>query len=894
VTVFIQFVAFGLGAGGLYALAGVGLVLVYRGSGVVNFAQAAVGMVGAYGFYEARVVHDMPAFVALPFGLGVSGAAGALFYLVVMRRMRGSSMLARIVATLALLVLLRAAAILKYGPETRVVPSMVPDGPLRMGSITVAEDRIWIFGIVVVLTAVLWAVYRYTTFGVATTAVAENPRAAAALAVSPDVIATANWAIGSALGGLAVIMLTPITGLHPDLITLIVIPVLAAAVIGRLSSFPITALVGLAIGISESLIVRYHDTPGWTTAAPFVMVTVVLLARGRTVAGKDEQFGRLPALGDGKLRPGLIVVGVAATLACIWWIFPDLWIHSFTVQLALAVVLMSFVVVTGLAGQVSLAQLTFALVGALGASRLMFHHGWSFTWAIPGAALVAIPVAALVGLAGQRTRGLNLAIMTLGFAVAFPAVALQNRDFMRQIFARRLVNIQFAGIDISAPDHVRAYATVTLAWLVLVGIVVANLRRGRAGRRLIAVRTNERAAAALGVSVRGAKMYAFGLGGAIAAIGGVLMAYRTRSVGLGGFGSYDSILSLQYAVFGGVGSVAGPVVGSGFDDEALGPKLFVFLGGDAALLLTVLGNIALLVMLAIAPDGVADGLRRLNRWWLEPVRRRMRVRPVGDPLARLTVVDRGKRKAAALEVEHLTVRFGGTVALDDLSLVVNPGEVVGLIGPNGAGKTTAIEAITGFVTPRQGHVRLGGRLVDRWSRERRVRAGLTRSFQSLELFEDLTVLENILAACDRRDVGAYVTDLVWPGRGQLTTIAREAIADFGLESDTTTKVRDLPYAQRRMLAVARAVAGGQSMLLLDEPAAGLDAAQTQRLSDTIRALAHERGLGVLLIEHNVGMVLQTCDRVYALDFGHLIGEGTPTEIRNNPAVVAAYIGAAAV
>jgi sulfate-transporting ATPase len=225
-----------------------------------------------------------------------------------------------------------------------------------------------------------------------------------------------------------------------------------------------------------------------------------------------------------------------------------------------------------------------------------------------------------------------------------------------------------------------------------------------------------------------------------------------------------------------------------------------------------------------------------------------------------------------------------------VSLTVNPGEVVGLIGPNGAGKTTAIEAITGFVTPRAGAVRLGGTEVGSWTRERRARHGLSRSFQSLELFEDLTVLENILTACDRRDLAAYVTDLAWPGRGQLTDVARSVIADFGLEPLIAVRVRDLTYGQRRMLAVARAVAGGQSVLLLDEPAAGLDAAQTRQLSATIRALATERSIAVLLIEHNVAMVLDTCDRVYALDFGHLIGEGTPAEIRNNPAVIAAYLG----
>jgi ABC-type branched-subunit amino acid transport system ATPase component len=243
-----------------------------------------------------------------------------------------------------------------------------------------------------------------------------------------------------------------------------------------------------------------------------------------------------------------------------------------------------------------------------------------------------------------------------------------------------------------------------------------------------------------------------------------------------------------------------------------------------------------------------------------------------------------------LQVTGLGVRFGGTTALHELTLDVQPGEVVGLIGPNGAGKTTALEAITGFIVQSSGTVAVGGQLVDGWSRERRARAGLSRSFQSLELFEDLTVLENIQAACDARDIAAYVTDLVKPGRGRLTPPARTAIADFTLEHVLDSKVSELSYAERRMLAIARAVAGGPSVLLLDEPAAGLDTGQTRRLGETIRRLATDRGVAILLIEHNVDMVLRTCDRVYALNYGQLIAAGTPAEIRADQRVVDAYLG----
>jgi sulfate-transporting ATPase len=244
-----------------------------------------------------------------------------------------------------------------------------------------------------------------------------------------------------------------------------------------------------------------------------------------------------------------------------------------------------------------------------------------------------------------------------------------------------------------------------------------------------------------------------------------------------------------------------------------------------------------------------------------------------------------------LRLEGVSVQFGGTLALDRLSMQVAPGQVFGLIGPNGAGKSTAIDAITGFVKTSSGSVFLGDENLSGWTPERRARAGLARSFQSLELFDDLSVEENVLAASDRRDRGAYLTDLFHPGGLRLDGVAGDAVSDFGLEGRLTSLARNLNYAQRRRLAVARAVAGGGSVLLLDEPAAGLGPADATALSDIIRRLACDLGIAVLLIEHNVDMVLRTCDQIVALNFGVMIGQGTPAEIRKNPAVVAAYLGA---
>ena len=240
------------------------------------------------------------------------------------------------------------------------------------------------------------------------------------------------------------------------------------------------------------------------------------------------------------------------------------------------------------------------------------------------------------------------------------------------------------------------------------------------------------------------------------------------------------------------------------------------------------------------------------------------------------------------------MRFGGVVALDDVTLDVRPGEVLGLIGPNGAGKTTFIDAVAGFVDVEPGgSVALDGEPVDRWSATRRARAGLGRSFQSLELFEDVTVRENLLVACDAQDPGRYGVDLVHPGRPSLSPVAAAAVREFGLASDLDAMPDSLPHGRRRLVAIARAVAASPSVLLLDEPAAGLTGIETEELGRLVRWLAHDVGLAVLMIEHDVGLVLSVCDRVAVLDFGRIIALGPPAAIAEDPAVVAAYLGAPA-
>jgi len=884
-----RFAVIGLGAGSLYALAAVGLVLVYRGSKVVNFAQGVMGMMAAYVFYEVHQNWHVTDFLAIPAGLLTSAALGAAFFYLVIRRLRDASNLIKVVATLALLLVTQEAVLLIFGASGRPVSSILPTNSVRIFGAPVGEDRLCIFGIVVVLTAVLWAVYKYTEFGLATSAVAENPTAAAALAISPDLIAVANWAVGAALGGLAAIFLVPITSLSSENLSLIVIPILAAAVVGGFSSFPITTIAGLALGIAQSEVTRYVSSPGWSTAVPFIFVTVILYLRGRSIAGREEAFGRAPSVGTGRVPPYLVGTAVVVSLLCIWIALPFDWLVAMQYEMLFAIVLVSLVVVTGYAGQVSLAQMGMAGIGALISAWLYSSHHLPFLLAALLGIVATVPVAAVIAAAGVRTRGAALAIVTLGLAFSLEAVIFTNQNYTGGLNGYNTGTPSIFGLGVAGLEHPKRFATLTLIVLVGVGLMVANLRRGRAGRRLIAVRTNERAAAAMGISVSGAKTYAFVLAGMIAAAGGVLFAFFLPTPDFTNFVGLSSISVTETAVLGGVGHLGGPLIASGYQPNALPTQLFSFLGGNVATYLLILAGVLLLVFLPNLPNGMSAETERQNARWLAYLRRRMptRSRPPIVTSAGSTVRLVARK---SLRLEDVSVRFGGTLALDRLSMEVAPGQVLGLIGPNGAGKTTAIDAITGFVKTSGGRICLGDEDIGGLTPEHRARAGLARSFQSLELFDDLSVEENVLAASDSRDRRAYVTDLFHPGGVGLVGLAGDAVSDFGLEGRLTSQARHLSYAQRRLLAVARAVAGGGAVLLLDEPAAGLGSADATVLSDTIRRLAHDLGIAIVLIEHNVDMVLRTCDQIVALNFGQMIGHGTPAEIRKNPAVIAAYLG----
>jgi ABC-type branched-subunit amino acid transport system ATPase component/ABC-type branched-subunit amino acid transport system permease subunit len=904
VTEFVQFVVLGLGLGAIYTLLSQGVVMIFRGSGVVNFAQGAFALAGAAAFVQIRSAGG-----ALWLALAAATAAGAALGLVtqgvVLHRLRNSAPITKVMATLGILVILQSAGLLKYQSQLEVVPQFLPQNTLEVAGVTMPADRLILFGLAVGITAALWYLQSRTRVGLATRAAAENELAASTLAWSPSALALGNWACGGALAGLSGALIVPITGLIVPNLSLLIVPALAAALLGGLSSPWITLAGAMGIGIAQSLLTRYVTLTGAGDAFPFLVIIVLLVVTGQSLPLRHHLTERLPRIGSGRVRAPAVVAWIAVTSILIEAVFSNNWLAAVTASFSASIVLLSIVVLTGYAGQISLAQYTMAGLGAWIAGRLVATQGVPFSVALVLGVVIAVPIGLLFALPALRTRGVNLAVVTLGLAVAVDSLIFQNVDYTGGITGTMVGSPRFLGMAIDSDSHPQRYALFTLILLVAVCLLVANIRSGRVGRRLIAIRENERAAASLGISVVRAKLLAFGVAAGIAALGGILIGFDSTSIIYTSFEPFQSIYALTYVVIGGIGFVGGALVGSTLSPGGLATITDGLFSGIENYL-ALIGGVIVVISLMLNPNGVMAALTDLRarvvaRFGGRPRARWLswRMRVPWSARSQREAVERDlstpgvarKQDPKALQIRGLTVRYGGVTAVDDVSFDVCPGEIVGLIGPNGAGKTSVIDAVTGFA-PLRGEVTLGNVALGRRSATRRSQLGIARSWQSLELFEDVTVRENLQIASEGATASAWsiLRSLLWPQRVPLTAAARSAIHQFDLSDDLERRPGDLPYGRRRLLGIARAVALDPTVLLLDEPASGLTRQESDELARLLRELAKSRDIGILLVEHDVEMVMSLCDRVIVLNFGQKIAEGAPGPVRHDPEVIAAYLG----
>lgn len=887
----IRFALLGLGVGALYAFGSQGLIVIYRGTGVLNFSLGATAIAGVFMQWELQYEQGWPFLAAAVVGVALSALLGALTHWLIMRPLRRASSLVRVIATLGVLITVQAGVVIRYGSAPRQIDSWLPTDRVTLwGEVSITADRLILIAIASASALGLWLLYRSSQFGLATEAVSESERSASAVGVSPNRIAVLNWALGSALAAVAGILVVPIITLQVTSMTSLVLAALAAALVADFRSFPIATAAGVGLGVGQTLVGRFVDQQGLGPSLPFLVIIVFLVFRGRSLPLRDYFLRELPMIGNGRMSWDWTIFGCLA-IVFLMLTKQAKWVDALTVSIGVSIVLLSIVVLTGYAGQLSLAQYSIAGFGAWVAGRLVAVYDIPFLLGLVAGVAAAVPLGLAFALPAVRTRGINLAIVTLGLGTTMELMLFRNRNYTGGVQGTQVGNPDLFGFDIGSINHPARYGIFTLGMAMLAVWVVSNVRRGRSGRRLIAVRTNERAAAALGIDVVAAKLFAFAFAAAIAALGGILLAFRLSSISYQSFTNFTSVSYVGLALVGGVGHILGAFVGATMATAGLNQEIFESTWDGIGKWINLISGIAILLTVLAYQDGVAAEWVKIFRFFKKSRKwGRSYIIELSDVSAPLTDNDELTRvPPRSLTMEGLTVRYGAVVAVNDVSHRVEPGRVTGLIGPNGAGKTSLIDALSGFATA-EGRVMLDDVDLSGKTATQRARAGVARSFQSLELFEDSTVFENLSVAADPQDLRSYLRDLVWPVNPPFPPEVVRTVKEFRLDEDLHRDVKDLSYGKRRLLAIARAVAMHPSVLLLDEPAAGLSSGESAELARVVRRLADDWGMAILVVEHDMEFVMGVCDEIIVLDFGTKIASGLPDQVRSNPAVIAAYLG----
>jgi ABC-type branched-subunit amino acid transport system ATPase component/ABC-type branched-subunit amino acid transport system permease subunit len=917
-----QLVFDGVVNGMVVGLLAMGIVLVHRSTRIVNFAVANMGLVGSALFALLNLRYGVPFWIALAVSLVVGTGFGAVVDLVVVRRLFTAPRVILLVATIGVAQL--ALVIVMAYPEVDAANTypVWSTSKWSPAGVEVTATQLAVLVVVpLVAVALGWFLAR-TVLGKTVKASADNPDLARLNGISPKAVSTAVWAIAGLVATICLILISGRTGSvgSPAVLGMTTLMrALAAAVIARMKSFRIALLAGALLGLLESVVqFNWIDRPGLTDMVVFALVLVAVFVVGRGRDTEASTFSFAP-----KVRPipvrlrelwwvrnlerfGLAFVGLIAVVVPLLVTQPSKHL-LYTTILAYAICAASVTVLTGWAGQLSLGQMAFAGIGALtaaslsrglrldvGGGNVLVIQRLTFPTAVCVAALLTAALAAGIGAGALRVRGLLLAISTLAFAVACEQwVYTQDifHDSPTQTTAS-FPRTDVFGIDVTSQ---RSYYYVVLAVLVAVLAVTGRLRRTGVGRTTIGVRDNPATASAYTVRAARVKLRAFALAGGVAGLGGALLAGTLRTVPYSDayFRSADSLMLVSVVVIGGLGATSGPVWGSlwviGLPAVFPGNSIVPLLASSLGLLMLLLYFPGGLVQIGYAMrDGVLSWAER--RLGPAPDKAVGAVRTSLAPAKRAPLPD-GK---PVLSTSNIRVGFGGVAAVDGVAIEVMPYEIVGLIGTNGAGKSTLMNAIGGFV-PATGTVELLGRDVSTLAPARRASVGLGRTFQAATLFPELTVTETVQVALEARGHTGLLSSALWLPKSIKSERAKKSEADdlidfLGLGRYADAFIGDLSTGTRRIVELAGLLALDARVLCLDEPTAGVAQRETEAFGPLIQEIRRELGASMLIIEHDMPLIMGISDRVYCLETGRVIAAGTPSAVRDDPRVVASYLG----
>ena len=911
---------------GLLAL---GVVLVYRSTRVINLAVGNMGL-PATGLMALLVInYDFSYWLALPIALMVGIAVGAMIERAVIRRLFEAPRVIVLVATIGIAQLMQA--VLASYPDLERTRGQRFPAPLTfiwddVLGLRITGPKLTILVLVPLLAVGLSWFLNRTVFGQTVQASATNADLARLSGIDPKMVQLFVWTIAGLLATISLLLLSANRGSIGGLSNLgpnTMARALAAAVIAGMVSFPRALAAGVTIGVVQAHVqFVFINQGGLIDFLLFVVVAVAVAFQSRGSADEVGSFSfsarRRPI--PERLREIWWVRGLSTTalglLLAIALVLPYLVTRPsrhllYASILAFAICALSMTIVTGWAGQLSLGQMAFAGIGALFAAG--FNRGFTFgvgigdRWELFSVTLPRVPylismllaagmaaaTAALIGLGALRVKGLLLAVTTFAFAMA-----AQQYLYRRPVLnGGNSQSIPFRRGSLGPLDLAsqRAYYYLCLGILVVLLVVVARLRRSGIGRSIIGVRENEYTAAAYTVNPTRTKLLAFSLAGGIAGLGGALLGGLVQNIPYTErlFQITDSLRLVSIVVIGGLGTLMGPVVGALW---VVGLPAF---WPDNELVPLFTSSIGLLILLLYFPGGLIQITYSARDALLRWAESRLPDAPSKTSTAPPAVVLSGGRirpayQGPALAVRDVSVTFGGLRAVDRVSIVAHPGEVVGLIGANGAGKSTLMNAIGGF-TPAEGIVEILGNDVSGRSASARARVGLGRTFQSARLFPELTVRETVEVALEARGrTHLLSTALFLPSASRseraMASDASDLIDFLGLGRYADGFVAELSTGTRRIVELAGLLALDAQVLCLDEPTAGVAQRETEAFGPLLKQIQQELHATMIVIEHDMPMIMALSDRVYCLEAGQVIAEGPPDEVRNDPRVVASYLG----
>ncbi|HVS84175.1 MAG TPA: ABC transporter permease [Gaiellaceae bacterium] len=615
----------GITLGGIYALAAIGLVLIYRVSGVLNFAQGAVSMFCAFVAYQVSTVMGLPALVGLLAAIVVGGALGYVIERFTIRPLAGRSTLNKVVVTIGWLLVLQTAAGLIWGQTAyhRPVQLVSIHGFTFPGtSVVVGWDEFTTIVVALGLAFGTAAVLRWTTFGTSMRAVADDPDAARLWGIDVNRVMAVSWVAGSAMGAVAGVLITPRINFDPISLTLVVIDAFTAALIGRLTSLPWTVAGAMFLGLAETYPRIFSSNAGAGQAVTFalVLLTLAILFRpgarlARHVSAAREYLP-VPAADLPPVRRAIVAQAVA--LGVLVPLFLSSYYQSLAAYaLIVGLIVLSLVVLTGLVGQVSFCQYSFAAIGAFTVGSLVGGHGWSFWPALLLGVACSVGVGVLVGIPALRLSGLFLAILTIAVALFVDKFLLAPGtwdSFSGGISSWTVARPSLLGVSL---EGAYAFYLFTLAVFLLAVLAVWNLSRSKTGRVLRAIRNSEIAAATSGVNLTAWKLAAFGVSAGLAGLAGCLLAAGIGSVSAGAYGFQQSLAVVAIAIVVGVRSVGAAAVGGLF--LIFGPELLTHTPLSTLWFPLIVGA-TLIVQVILTPQGVVPD-------WQERFRRKFPPRP---------------------------------------------------------------------------------------------------------------------------------------------------------------------------------------------------------------------------------------------------------------------------